>query len=558
VIVGDLPSMAQFGTSGTRVGLGVGTTSCNAGNVQLNWFAMPNTDHPVIPQNLYRMRGGASNNERFEMIGQSWLKHAFTALQQNACGFGCAASGTGTRLGVGCSDPYSASLNADQNGLGSRAWVNAFTGAYPSTARNHTGHTHTGASHRVLVESNDLNPTSNVGATYYAEAQYVTPHEYAWCQANPGQCNMYNNVSYRRFNVSGSGTNYSFSAVGATVRTEPAINAWTGATINRFEPAPGLDGQAFMAYKVSGPVNGVYHYEYAVYNQNLDRSIREFAVPLGCGVSVTNVEFYAPINEAGSTNDGTQNSAGYSNTPWTVNQTTGAITWSTETFAQNQNANAIRWGTMYNFRFDSTRPPQATNATIGFFKTGDPITVAIQAPTPDACNALQAVSAVSRKTHNAAGTFDIALPFGDTPGVESRRTSSGSHTIVVTFTNEVVSGNAAVTEGTGSVLGNPVFSGNTMTISVTGVPAAQRIGITLSGVTDSFSQTMPNMTVSMKALFGDTDGNSTVSSSDVGRVKSHASSPVTESNFRSDVTADGAVTASDISAVKSMAGTTLP
>src|SRR5207244_3484407 len=28
--------------------------------------------------------------------------------------------------------------------------------------------------------------------------QYVTPHEYAWCQANPGQCNMYNNVSYRQ------------------------------------------------------------------------------------------------------------------------------------------------------------------------------------------------------------------------------------------------------------------------------------------------------------------------------------------------------------------------
>ena len=57
---------------------------------------------------------------------------------------------------------------------------------------------------------------------------------------------------------------------------------------------------------------------------------------------------------------------------------------SSETFAQNQNANALRWGTLYNFRFDSNRPPQAANATIGFFKTGGPVTVAIQAPSPSA------------------------------------------------------------------------------------------------------------------------------------------------------------------------------
>ena len=57
-----------------------------------------------------------------------------------------------------------------------------------------------------------------------------------------------------------------------------------------------------------------------------------------------------------------------------------SITWNTETFAQNQNANAIRWGTLYNFRFDADQPPQTANATVGFFKTGSPMMVAIQAP----------------------------------------------------------------------------------------------------------------------------------------------------------------------------------
>ncbi len=206
------------------------------------------------------------------------------------------------------------------------------------------------------MESADLNVTMNPGATYYAEGHYVTPHEYAWCQANPGECNMYNNVSYRRFTVSGT-VSFTFSPVGNTVRTANALTAWTGATINTIEPVPGTDGRAHIAYKVTGPVAGVWHYEYAVYNENLDRSIQSFSVPLGCGINVSNAGFHAPLNHPGFANDGTQGGLGYSNAAWTSNQTANALSWSSETLLQNPNANAIRWGTMYNFRFDSNRPP---------------------------------------------------------------------------------------------------------------------------------------------------------------------------------------------------------
>src|SRR5438876_6443819 len=48
VIVGELPEMAQFGSAGTQVGLGVGTTSCNNGDQPVDWLQLPNTDHPVI------------------------------------------------------------------------------------------------------------------------------------------------------------------------------------------------------------------------------------------------------------------------------------------------------------------------------------------------------------------------------------------------------------------------------------------------------------------------------------------------------------------------------
>src|SRR5437763_3417947 len=126
VIVGDLPDVEHLGSAGTQVGLGVATTSCNNGDQPVDWFQLPNTDHPVVPQNLYRMSGGVDNTQQFEQIGQSWLKHTFFALEDDACSFGCNISGcsTGSHLCPGCSDPYSANLNGDQTQIGSRAWVN--------------------------------------------------------------------------------------------------------------------------------------------------------------------------------------------------------------------------------------------------------------------------------------------------------------------------------------------------------------------------------------------------------------------------------------------------
>ena len=327
------------------------------------------------------MSGGVDNTERFEQIGQSWLKHTFFALEDDACSLGCNTSGcgTGSHLCPGCSDPYTAGLNGDQNSIGSRAWINPFTGSFPSNANDHSGHNHDGVSHRVLVEVNDLNTTLNQGATYFAEAQYVAPSEYTWCQAHPTECNMYNNASYRQFSVSGT-TNFSFSAVGDTARMQPAIWAWTGATVNRLEPDPGNDGFWFIGYKVTNPSAGVWHYEYSLYNMNLDRSIQSFSVPLGAGVNISNIGFHAPPQHPGWPNDGTLNNQGYSSTAWMPDQTGNSLTWSTETFANNQNANAIRWGTLYNFRFDADQPPNPANATVGFFKTGSPMSVAIQAP----------------------------------------------------------------------------------------------------------------------------------------------------------------------------------
>ena len=166
-------------------------------------------------------------------------------------------------------------------------------------------------------------------------------------------------------------------------------------------------------------------------------------------------------------------------------------------------------------------------------------------------------AAVSRKTHGGAGTFDVPLPLSSPFGIECRSAGAG-HSFVFTFSNTVVSGSASVTTGTGSVSGSPVFAGNTMTVNLTGVTDVQLLTVTLTSVTDTFAQVLPSTPVSAKFLLGDTGGNSSVNSSDIGQTKAQSGITVTISNFREDVTASGTINSSDIGLVKANSGHFLP
>ena len=176
-----------------------------------------------------------------------------------------------------------------------------------------------------------------------------------------------------------------------------------------------------------------------------------------------------------------------------------------------------------------------------------------------AVNTLLLMGGVSRKTHGGAGTFDVPLPVSGAPGVECR-SSGGNHTLVFTFDNNVVSGTASVTSGTGNVSGSPSFSGNTMTVNLTGVTDVQKITVTLHGVTDTSSppQTLADTAVSVNMLIGDTNGNKTVNASDIAQTKGKVGQAVTSMNFREDTNANGSISASDLAIVKSKVGNSVP
>jgi hypothetical protein len=267
VIVGSIPDIQNYGAIGNMGAYALGTTSCNVGDQELLWLAN-NNQHPVIGQNIYRLENG-----RFEQIGMSWLKHGFTALQQNLC-CSCNSSGTGTRLGVGCSDPYSAGLNGSQSGLGPRWQVNAFTGnfSYPFSQQGQTGDR---VFKRVQVVNDDVSPALHPDAEYFAEAQYVSPDDSA-------AGNGFNNVSWRPMSRPGTTTQgaWRLSLTGTTRREQAAIFAWAESdpTVEiKLVNVPG-EGQFIAGANVIDNFDGTWRYEYAIFNNNSDFSASSFSL----------------------------------------------------------------------------------------------------------------------------------------------------------------------------------------------------------------------------------------------------------------------------------------
>jgi hypothetical protein len=141
------------------------------------------------------------------------------------------------------------------------------------------------------------------------------------------------------------------------------------------------------------------------------------------------------------------------------------------------------------------------------------------------------------------------------PGVECRTGgATNDYTLVATFSNNIESGNASVTSGTGTVSGTPMISGHTMTINLTGVANAQTLTVTLNSVTDEFLQTLPDTAVSLTTLIGDTNGNGAVNATDVAETKGAIGQIVVNGNFRTDVNANGVINGTDVAIVKGQAG----
>ena len=423
VVLCQLYGYSQASTDGTVRGMSVATTSWNIGDADFEWRQNPNPNHPFIAMNMYRMK-----NDRFEMVGTSWVKHGFFALSNLQCDlpnlpncvFEPGHSG-GSWLGQGCTDTYSASLN--DSGLGPRFEINPWTGAFNyTTSIMNTGVGYPASTkQQVRVEDADMNPTLNPGATYYFQGYYV----------HFDDINHMNSAAWKTCVPvrSGSG-NYTFTQSGSS--TQPtwgfAIDAWSGASQTVVaEQVPVVefvspDGRCILAYKVTDNGNGTWHYEYALLNVDMDRQVDEFAIPVPAGVNITNIGFHAPAHTEPRAWVGGPN---IDNAQWNGVVSGGEIRWATT-------SNPVRWGTMYNFRFDADQPPTNVDATVGLFRaiSGRPDTLpgATQgpsAPTPSCDGDINNSGAIDVDDLN-----QILSAFGNNVGIGDPRDIANNDGIV--------------------------------------------------------------------------------------------------------------------------------
>lgn len=382
IVVGDLQQTAYFGESGGMLAYSVGTVSCNWGDTGVDWVA-GNNQHPVIGQNLYRLKDG-----KFDQLGMSWLKHGYLALAQDYCCV-CQNPGSGAILGVGCSDPYGAQTNGSQGSLGPRWEVDPFSGdfSYPFTTAGQGGNT---LYKRIQVPVPDMDPANNAGARYFVEGQYVHPDEAAYD-------NQFNNVSYREVSVSPSSP-FTLSFAGTTQITKPAVLAWAEAQANvHVEVRDFVEkGRVFLASGTHDNGDGTWRYDYALYNMNHPVGLGGLRIPVDLSAAVTQDSFHGVPHHSGDPQE---------STPWPFTRDASGIEWRTDPIDLNPNANLVTWGTLYSFSFVSDRAPVLNDCGVGRPLSTDADEPMLAWAPDSSCSVTRYCNATANST-GAAATID--------------------------------------------------------------------------------------------------------------------------------------------------------
>lgn len=384
----DASDYPFYGESGGIAAYSMATTSCNPGTAPVNWTS---SDHPVIGQNIFRLRDGY-----FEQLGQSWLKHGFCAVNEGGCG-SCQTTPCSS-LGVGCADTYWGTLN-DGAGGGPKWPVNALNGSHPHPYPAPTGPTEIRGRLQVRIVDIDPDLPENADALWFAEGQYVSAHD-----AING--NSANNNSWQKLDV----VSYSDLRTGGPTRVgEPALFAWRmedpvvnlKLVVNEDEGGPDIDGNFWVGSRAYD-LGTTYRYVYVVQNLTSKQSAASISIPVADELTVSNFYFHDVDYHSGEPFDGTD---------WTATHSNGMVTFEcTQTFQQNPNANAIRWGTAYTFSFEANAAPQnASGSEIGLFEPGTGDVLPFQAWIPGG----EPDVGVAYCFGDGSGTFCPCFNFGD-------------------------------------------------------------------------------------------------------------------------------------------------
>lgn len=343
VLLGALTDLSVMGRTGAfpngTNGCALETTACNQGSQNVPWQQAMDPDHPFIAFLLARESDG-----RFEQISdRSYVKHAFFALSNSFCGGNCQGT-NGTSLGVGCSDTYSRTNNGDLFWLGPPDEIDPWSGLWnPVCSHFDRGEPPVpppgdcnglrslsltqvqllgDVSHRIRVRDAEF----NTPGTFWYQAMYVVATE---PEANRG-----GNLGSRGFTPVWTGTRWDL-VDGGPLLYGSVLDRWSGATVASSTNG-GDDGRLYVATKVTGPVEGFYHYEIAVHDRDNARGVGAVRIPVCPGARVRGLGF-GDI-DTNAAND------------WSASVVGSEIVFSGP-------SNPLRWNSIFNFWFDSDAAP---------------------------------------------------------------------------------------------------------------------------------------------------------------------------------------------------------
>jgi hypothetical protein len=349
LVVTDLADLQEVVRSGGLAALTVETTVCNLGADAMDWHSNPDPRHPFFVFNVHRLE-----EERLEQIGQSWVKHAFAASELDTCGRACAPS-SGSRLGPGCSDVYSAGINAHQSAFGPRSEVDPLTGAFTwagSYLDTHRSERPGPTDRRLVVPVTAIDPLLHPTARFFVEL-FVVAHD----DADP-----ITSCGFKEFRVSNDrGGPFDLELLGTGARPGPIASALGGAMVVIVPPDPVGEGRVFLAARATEEAGGVWRYDYALHNLDFRRAVGSFRVPLPRGVEVLGHGFHA-VESRGE---------GSTNAPWRLESDSDGVVWSTEPFAEGAASNPLSWGCLYSFSLAARAGPGEIDAVVGAFRPGD-------------------------------------------------------------------------------------------------------------------------------------------------------------------------------------------
>lgn len=343
-----------------EMGMAIGHSMCNTGTTHLTWVGWVSGSGSVMVDTYPKIAfliARESNGRMVQVSGKSHLKHSRVAFNFTGGPCGTCQSGPSQTFRIGCYDVYSTGFNGNQFNLGPTdeidPWEGSWTpqGSYfdrgdPAVSgaaatdgiQSLTTSGWDAFKNRILVRESEL---AIPGAQFYGQAQVAAKGE-------PGT-NRTNNFASRQLNITWGGSSWSASLVAGAALQGSVLQRWSGAQIDTVRNGND-DGHFVVGVKVTGPVNGLWHYEYAIHNQDNHRGGASVRIPVCPTARVVNAGFHDidgdPLND------------------WSANQNIGEIA-----FLATAN-NPLNWNCIYNVWFDCDAAPVAGTLTIDQARVG--------------------------------------------------------------------------------------------------------------------------------------------------------------------------------------------